>query len=218
MAECSAIAMVAADDDEETFLYTVGKPLRERQVKIISQDETSPQEMLTGAVGEIIMRPPGITRYFSFDVETGKIVDLMPQLVDEEGWLHTGDLGFIDARGNLRLVGRKKHIILRGGNTIYPEPIRGLIATYDKVKEVAVIGLPDPIYGEKIRACVILKDNVTCSASEIKAFCRERLEVFKIPDEVRFCDSFPLAATGKVKLTELRQCEEGIPVVAEVES
>lgn len=212
MGECGNLSMVAVDDDEETFLYTCGRPPRDRDVKVVSENEYPPRDMPAGEVGEFVVRPPGITRYFTFDPETGEMQDLMPQLVDRAGWLHTGDLGFIDAQGNVRLVGRSKHIILRGGNTIYPEEVRGVIAGHDKVREVAVIGLPDPVYGEKIRACVILNDGFACSASEIRDYCRQRLEVFKVPDEVRFCDDLPMTATGKVQIAELRQREENISV------
>lgn len=215
MSECGNLSMVSVDDDEETFLYTCGRPPRDREVKVVSESADPPRDMPVGEVGEFVTRPPGITRYFTFDAASGEVQDLMPQLVDREGWLHTGDLGFIDAKGNVRLIGRSKHIILRGGNTIYPEEIRGVIATHDQVRDVAVIGLPDPVYGEKIRACVVLKDSAACSASEIRDHCRERLEVFKVPDEIRFCDGLPLTNTGKVKLAELRKREENIPLITE---
>ena len=217
MNEVGCIAMISTEDDTEAFLNTIGKPVQDREVKLLSEDENPRKDMPPGEVGEVVVRPAAIRRYFTFDVQTGQIQDIMPKFVDREGWAHSGDLGLIDARGNIQLVGRSKNIILRGGNTIYPDEIKEVIATHPQVQDAAVIGLPDPIYGEKIRACVILRDHIACSAREIQDYCRERLIAFKVPDEVRFCISFPLTETGKIRLAELRKREANIPIATEVE-
>jgi fatty-acyl-CoA synthase len=118
--------------------------------------------------------------------------------IDANGWLHTGDLARRRPDGNYKITGRIKDMIIRGGENIYPKEIEDFIYTYEKVKDVQVIGVPDKQYGEEIMACVVLKDGVEATEAEIKDFVRSHMARHKTPKYVRFVDDFPMNAAGKI--------------------
>jgi len=124
------------------------------------------------------------------------------QAIDADGWLHTGDLGMMDEHGYLRIVGRLKDMIIRGGENVYPREIEDLLHNHPAVAEAAVIGVPDGEWGEQVAAVVRLRGRVT--SDELTTFCRLHLASFKVPRLWRFVNEFPQTASGKVLKFELR--------------
>ena len=163
-------------------------------VKILDDDH---REMPLGELGEICVRGPNVMKgYYRMPEVTAETV--------RDGWLHTGDIGRMDADGNLYIVDRKKDMIIRGGLNVYPRDVEEVLFEHPAVAEAAVIGRPDPRYGEEVIAFVVLRRDATATADEILAFCRERLAKYKAPKEVHFLDSLPKSGVGKVVRRELR--------------
>ncbi len=127
------------------------------------------------------------------------------QAIDEDGWLHTGDLGTMDEEGYFKVTGRLKDMIIRGGENIYPREIEEYIYTHPAVRDVQVVGVPDHKYGEEVLACVVLKDDEAVGEQEIIDFVKEGLSRFKAPRYVKFVDGFPLTASGKIQKYKLRE-------------
>jgi len=140
-----------------------------------------------------------------------KMPEATAQVIDKDGWLHTGDLGMKDEQGYYRITGRLKDMIIRGGENIYPREIEEFLYTHPAVSDVQVVGVPDHKYGEEALACIILKKGATATEEEIKQYVREGLSKHKTPRYVRFVDSFPMTASGKIQKYKLR--EWGIEVL-----
>ncbi|MDA9949900.1 AMP-binding protein [Paracoccaceae bacterium] len=121
----------------------------------------------------------------------------------QDGWLHTGDLGTMDAEGCVSIVDRKKDMILTGGYNVYPAEIERVLAAHPAVALAAVGKLPDDIKGEIAKAYIVLKTNTACTEDEIIAFCRETLAAYKCPRKVQFVDDVPKTSTGKIMRREL---------------
>jgi acyl-CoA synthetase (AMP-forming)/AMP-acid ligase II len=119
--------------------------------------------------------------------------------------MHTGDLARIDARGYLFIVDRKKDMVISGGVNIYPREAEEVLARHPAVAEVAVYGIPDPLWGEALAATVVLRPGAQASADELLAFARGQLAGFKLPKQWQLADTLPKTATGKVQKTALRQ-------------
>ena len=135
--------------------------------------------------------------------------------IDPDGWLHTGDLGSVDAQGNLRIQGRLKEMIIRGGENIFPREIEAVLAMHPAVAAVAVVGVPDPLYGEQVAACVQLAPGASAGASELRAFCQQHLAPFKVPVRWSFVDEMPRTPIGKIqKFVLQRALAEAEPRVA----
>ena len=128
-----------------------------------------------------------------------------PAAIDENGWLHTGDLARRDENGNYKITGRIKDMIIRGGENIYPKEIEDFIYTHPKVSDVQVIGVPSQDYGEEIAACVILKPGETMTEQELKDFVSSHMAKHKTPRYVDFVDSFPMNAAGKILKYKMRE-------------
>ena len=133
----------------------------------------------------------------------------MPQgtadTIDDEGWLHSGDLACMDEAGNVRITGRLKDMIIRGGENIYPKEIEEFIYTHPGVRDVQVIGVPDKKYGEEIMACIILKEPGSVTEQEMTAFIMASMARHKVPKYISFVDSFPMNAAGKILKYKMRQ-------------
>ena len=123
----------------------------------------------------------------------------------EGGWMHTGDLAVIDEEGYCNIVGRVKDMIIRGGENISPREIEEFLYRHPAVLDVAVVGVPDPKYGEAVCACIRLREGMTGTEEEIQEFCRDRIAHYKVPRYVRFMDSFPLTISGKVQKYLIRE-------------
>jgi len=127
------------------------------------------------------------------------------EAIDADGWLHSGDLGTMDADGYLRITGRLKEMIIRGGENIYPREIEEVLFTHPKIAQAAVIGRPDPIWGEEVVAIIVPQPGETLTLEEVKEFCKERLASYKAPREVQFRDDLPKTLTGKVVKKALKE-------------
>jgi fatty-acyl-CoA synthase len=127
------------------------------------------------------------------------------EAIDSEGWLHTGDQATKDAEGYIRITGRIKELIIRGGENIAPKEIEDLLRGNPKILDVYVYGMPDERLGEEVAAAIKLKSGETATTDEIREFCDGRIARFKIPRLIRFVDSFPMTASGKVQKFKLRE-------------
>ena len=175
---------------------SIGLPIKGTEARIVDL-ETGTRELSTGETGEIVIRGPQVMKgYWNKPEETA--------LVLRDGWLYTGDIAKKDEDGYFYIVDRKKDLIIAGGFNIYPREVEEVLFECPKIKEAAVIGVPDPYRGETVKAFVVLKDGVTATAEEIIAFCRERLASYKTPRIVVFLDSIPKSGVGKYLRRELR--------------
>ncbi|MCH8314244.1 MAG: AMP-binding protein, partial [Nitrospinae bacterium] len=150
--------------------------------------------------GEIIVNGKTLSKgYWKQPEETAK-------LFTSDGWLKTGDLGHLDENNRLCIsAGRKKDLIIRAGENVAPLAIENALMNHPALMEAAVIGIPDDRLGEKVKACIVLREGATADEQELKNFCRERLPAFMVPDMIEFHDSFPKNATGKVLKNQLRE-------------
>jgi len=190
------IAVTSLDDSPDAQVRTVGRPMPGMEVKIVDENR---REVPRGQVGELACRGENLMLgYYGAPDKTAEVMD-------EEGWYYTGDLAVMDEKGYLRIVGRKKDMIIRGGQNVYPEEIEEYLMAHEKIKEVAVVGVPGSTGGENIWAFLILEDEAEMKAEEVMEYCRRGLERYQIPDRVRFVTEFPRASTGKPKKYELRK-------------
>jgi fatty-acyl-CoA synthase len=199
MTECSSAIMVSSPrDSDELRIETLGRPVAHVEVKVVGPSgETLPVD----GTGELCVRGVGIMLgYWGDDLAT-------KDAIDPGGWLHTGDLGTLDANGCGRIVGRLKELVIRGGENIVPREVEEYLVQHPKIESVCVVGVPDQKYGEELCACVKLRGAETITIEDIRAFCENRISHFKIPKYVRFVDSFPMTSTGKVqKFVLQREC------------
>jgi fatty-acyl-CoA synthase len=192
------ITMSHVDDNLETRCTTVGCPLPETEVRIAAPDGKT---LEAGEQGELLAR--GYMVMKGYDGEP----DATARAVDADGWLHTGDLAVMRPDGYFKITGRAKDMIIRGGENISPREIEELLHTHPSVSEVQVIGIPDERLGEAVVAWVRLKSGATADEEEIRAYCRQKLAYFKVPQYVRFVDSYPTTLSGKVQKFKMRQFE-----------
>jgi fatty-acyl-CoA synthase len=128
-------------------------------------------------------------------------------VIDPQGWLHTGDLAVMRPDGYFSFKGRAKDTIIRGGENIYPRDVEDFLHTHPKIADAYVVGLPDPLLGETVLAWVQLKGGEQATVEEIREFCRGKIAYFKIPQFIRFVDSFPMTVTKKVQKYLIREQE-----------
>jgi acyl-CoA synthetase (AMP-forming)/AMP-acid ligase II len=175
---------------------SIGRPLPDVEVKTVDEDGNA---VPLGEVGEIVVRGPRVmTGYWGDEEKTS-------QVITPDGWLRTGDMGWMDDEGYIYLAGRGDDMIIRGGENISPEEVEDVLYSHTKVEEAAVIGIPDPEWGQQPRAIVVLKKDQEATPEEIIEFCRTRLAGFKRPRSVIFVDSLPRNQMGKVVKKELRE-------------
>lgn len=191
------ITMSSTDDSLDLRVSTVGRPMPHTEIKIV--DPKTGKIVPRGETGEICARGYMIMRgYYNNPVAT-------EQCIDEEGWLHTGDLGTLDENDYCKITGRLKDMVIRGGENIYPREIEEFLYTHPAISDVQVIGVPDKKYGEELMAWVKLKNGVSIAPDEIKAFCRGRISHFKIPRYIKFVDDFPMTVSGKIQKYKMRE-------------
>ena len=180
---------------------SIGKPLPDVEVKIVDEEGKALPLL---EVGEIIARGPRImTGYWRDEQKTS-------QVITSDGWLRTGDMGWMDEEGYIYLAGRADDMIIRGGENISPEEVEDSLHSHPKIEEAAVIGVPDPEWGQEPRAIVVLKKGEVATSEEIIEYCRSRLAGFKRPRSVVFIDALPRNPMGKVLRKKLRE-EYGQP-------
>jgi fatty-acyl-CoA synthase len=192
------LTQTQTSDSPEDQAETLGQPMPHVEVKIAGLATGEPVRV--GEEGEICARG------YQNMVGYWDMPDATAATIDGEGWLHTGDAGTMDDRGYLRIAGRLKDIIIRGGENIHALEIEQLLGDYPGVAEVAVIGVPDPHWGEQVAAVIRPADPGTPpDPEELAAFCREHLARFKTPRLWFFVDSFPMTPSGKIRKFEVRQ-------------
>lgn len=190
-----AVTITRFDDGDDRRLHSVGLPMNGIEIKamdVLSGELHGPE-----AVGELAVRGPGVmTGYLRMPAETAKVMT-------PEGYFLTGDIGIIDEDGCVRILGRRQETISRAGQMLYPRELEDRLRTHPAVDDVCVIGVPHDVMGELVCACIVPIEGAVITGDEIKRFARETMAATKVPDLVRFFDSFPLTGSGKVRRREL---------------
>jgi len=195
--ECSPVNhMTLADDPLEKRVETVGRAGPHLEIKIIDEDGNT---VPIGERGDICARGYAVMKGYWEDPER------TAETVDAEGWLHSGDLGIMDDQGYVRVVGRLKDMIIRGGENIYPREIEEFLFTHPMIQDAKVIGVPDEKFGEEVCAWIQLKDGAQLSENDIRTFCKENIAYFKVPRYIRLVNEFPMTVTGKVQKYKMRE-------------
>ncbi|MDT8923480.1 fatty acid CoA ligase family protein [Pseudomonas taiwanensis] len=197
MTETSPVSLqTGADDDLERRVTSVGRTQPRLENKIIdAEGSTLPR----GEIGELC------TRGYSVMLGYWNNPKATAESIDAEGWMHTGDLAVMDEQGYVRIVGRSKDMIIRGGENIYPRELEEFFFTHPAVADVQVIGVPCKKYGEEIVAWVRLHPGHTATEDELREWARARIAHFKVPRYFRFVDEFPMTVTGKVQKFRMRE-------------
>jgi acyl-CoA synthetase (AMP-forming)/AMP-acid ligase II len=203
LTEATAIAtMCRYDDDPETIATTSGRAIPGVEVRVVDAEGN---EVTRGEPGEVVVRGYNVMQGYLDDP------DATAEAIDAEGWLHTGDIGVMDARGYLRITDRVKDMFIVGGFNAYPAEIENALFRNRKIAQAAVVGVPDDRMGEVGMAFVVLRPGTEAGPDEIIAWCRSEMANFKVPRYVEIVDELPLNATGKVLKYELR--EQGAKLV-----
>ncbi len=191
------ITQTRADDPFHLKVETVGRALPNLEVKIVVPG--TDVEAATNEQGELCTRGYHVMKGYYNNQEETQLA------IDHDGWLHTGDLATMDEEGYIRVTGRLKDMIIRGGENLYPREIEEFLYTFPKIADVQVAGVPDPKYGEEAAAWIILREGEQATEEEIRAFCRDKISKHKIPRHIFFIDSYPMTASGKVQKFKLRE-------------
>jgi long-chain acyl-CoA synthetase len=193
LSEGTCVSTLNPLDGRPRKIGSIGVALPGQEVRIVDEHGVSAP---AGTVGEIVIRGPNVMQgYYKNPEATAAAI--------RDGWLYTGDLGFCDAEGYFYIVGRKKEMIIRGGENIYPKEIEEVLYRHPAVVEAAVVGLPDPIWGEQVAAFIVPRPDKAVSTEEIADYCRANLADFKCPRVIEFIDAFPKTATGKIQKNQL---------------
>lgn len=193
------ITMSRANDSLEHRVSTIGCAALNTEVKIVSAQ--TGKTLPVGGQGELCTRGYLVMRGYDEEPEATR------KAIDSEGWLHTGDLASMRPDGYFRITGRAKDMIIRGGENIYPKEVEEFLYAHPKVMEVQVLGLPDAKQGEVVLAWIRLKAGESCCEKEIRDFCEGKIAYFKIPEYIRFVDSFPMTVSGKAQKFKIREQE-----------
>ncbi len=192
-----ACTMTTTDETLEHRVNSVGKSMPCVETKIV--DPETGEEVGPGVNGEFCARGYNIMKGYY------KMPEATAQAIDKDGWLHTGDLACVDEDGYYKITGRIKDMIIRGGENIYPKEIEDFIYTYEKVKDVQVVGAPSVQYGEEICAFVVAKDGMEIAPDEIKDYVKANMARHKVPKYVLIIDELPMTASGKIQKYKLRE-------------
>jgi fatty-acyl-CoA synthase len=198
MTETSPVStFVRLDDTLEHRCATVGQVMPHVEIKIV--DPATGRTVTRGEPGEFHARGYLVMRGYWNDPE--RTADAK----DAAGWMHTGDLATMDDDGYVRIVGRIKDMIIRGGENVYPREIEEFLYTHPAVADVQVIGVPDERFGEQLMAWIVTKPGATLDEDIVRAYCRDNISHFKVPAYVKFVDGFPMTVTGKVQKYKMRE-------------
>ena len=189
--------MSSTEDSLEVRVTTVGKPLPKIECKIVNPE--TGEECPENVTGEFVARGYNVMKGYY------KMPKATVATIDEDGWLHTGDLACKTPEGYFKITGRLKDMIIRGGENIYPKEIEEFIYTHPKVKDVQVIGVPDEGLGEEIMACIILRENETMTEQEMKDYVLAHMAKHKVPKYIEFVTEFPMNAAGKILKYKMRE-------------
>lgn len=184
-----------AGDSFELKSATVGKPLAHVAVRIVDTDN---QPVALGQVGELLIKGFGVMQGYY------KMPDKTAQAIDADGWLHSGDLATLDADGYIRIAGRIKDMIIRGGENVYPAEVESFLLRHPAIEQAQVVGIPDPYMGEESAAFIQCRPGHALDEDAVQAYCRAHMGRHKLPKYIRFVDAYPLTPSGKVKKFDLR--------------
>jgi long-chain acyl-CoA synthetase len=203
MTETTGAIVVLAHDDHDPggprqhLLRAAGKPLETVELRIVDPDTGT--EAPTGTVGEVCTRSAfNMLGYWDKPEDTARTIG-------DDGWLHTGDAGYLDENGYLYLHDRIKDMVVSGGENIYPAEVENVLLAMAGVADAAVIGVPDDRWGETVKAVVVPAPGATVDSTSVISFCRDKLAHFKCPTSVDFVDTLPRNPSGKVLKRELRE-------------
>lgn len=198
MTETMVTTLTSPDDDVERRVATVGPALPHVELKIVDpRDRTT--VVSRGVPGELCARGySNMLGYWNEDAATA-------ELMDRGRWLHTGDLAVMDDDGYLQIVGRIKDMIIRGGINVDPGEIENFLLAHPDVADVAVVGVPDPEYGEHVLACIRPAPGASVTEDDIRSYCDGRIAYFKVPYYIQIVDAFPMTVTGKIQKYRIRE-------------
>jgi acyl-CoA synthetase (AMP-forming)/AMP-acid ligase II len=196
LTECCGVATICdRDADAETIANTSGRAMPGIELRCINDAD---QPVPAGSEGEVVMRGYNVMQgYFNNPEATA-------ETIDAEGWLHTGDIGILDANGNLRITDRLKDMYIVGGFNCYPAEVERILTAHPAIAQVAVIGVPDERQGEVGKAFVVLRPGATLDAAGLVAWSRENMANYKVPRHVDIVTALPMNASGKVLKYQLR--------------
>jgi acyl-CoA synthetase (AMP-forming)/AMP-acid ligase II len=204
--ECSPLlAQTRLDDAPDDRAHTLGQPLL--QTGVMVSDPVTGEPVTPGSVGELCAR--GYLVMAGYNQQPAATA----AAIDSAGWYHTGDLASMDERGYLRIEGRVKDMIIRGGENIYPREIEELLFSHPDVAQVAVVGSPDERWGEVVAAFVQPRLGSSPTEGELHSFCREHLAPYKTPQHWVFVETFPLTGSGKIQKYKLRESLTATPAI-----
>ncbi len=193
LTESSPGVTILKPNDPPDKIASVGKPMMSVKIKVVGKNG---RELPSGRIGEIVCRGPNVMKgYYNNSASTKEVL--------REGWLCTGDIGRVDQDGYLYLTGRKKELIVSGGENIYPADVEAVLHQHPLILEATVIGVPDAYWGESVKAIVVLKPGEIIDEQEVIEYCKSRLASYKKPKSVDFIDALPKNAAGKVMKDEL---------------
>jgi fatty-acyl-CoA synthase len=214
MTETSPVSTQSRPGDPlEKQVSTVGQVHPHVEVKII--DATTGRVVPRGAPGELCTRGYSVMLGYWNDAKATR------EAIDDGRWMHTGDLATMDEQGYVKIVGRIKDMVLRGGENIFPREVEEFLYTVPGISDVQVIGVPDAKYGEELMAWVKLRPGATITGDEIRAYCRGKIATYKIPRYYKFVDGFPMTVSGKVQKYKMREAaiqELGLQAAASIET
>ncbi len=184
------------EDDIRRKTETVGRAMPFVEVRVVDPETNQP--LPVGQTGEVCCRGYNVMKgYYKNPEATAKAID-------QEGWLHSGDLGVLDEDGYLAITGRHKDMIIRGGENVYPREIEEFLYRMEGISDVQVVGVPSRKYGEEVGAFIIRKPGSTISEEDVRDFCRGQISRYKIPRYVSFVEAYPITASGKIQKYKLR--------------
>lgn len=197
MTETSPVSVQSSTTDSiEQRVSTVGRIHPHLEIKIIDEHG---KIVPKGKLGELCVRGYSVMLGYWEEPEKTK------EVIDEAGWMHTGDIAEMDADGFVKIKGRIKDVVIRGGENLFPKEIEDFLYTHPDISDVQVIGLPDAKYGEELCACIILHEHHQTTEDTIKLYCKEHISHNKVPKYVRFFTEFPLTASGKAQKFKLQE-------------
>ena len=207
MLECGTQAHTLLTDDPEEVCGTVGRPVPEMGIRVV---DAGGEDLPAGEVGEILTCGPSVTIGYYNNPEVNR------ESFTPDGWFHTGDQGSFDEKGNLRIVGRTKEMIIRGGANIHPREIEEVLYQHPRVLDAAIVGIPDHRLGERVCACIVPRPGERMSLEELVAFLRDKIAHYKLPEFLHTLEELPRTPTGKVRKGPLRDIAvEGLGIAAD---
>ena len=207
------ITQTRTEDPLELRVSTVGRALPETEVRIVGVD--GGEDCGPGEQGELLTRGYLVMRGYY------KMEDRTAEVIDEDGWLHTGDLAVMDENGYVRITGRAKDMVIRGGENVYPREIEEFLYTHPDISDVQVYGVPDEKYGEQVAAAVKKRPDSDLTEEDVKEFCHKNIARYKVPFYVDFVEEYPMTASGKIQKYKLREAaveRYGLQEAAEMET